>query len=108
MNEFLFTSIVQRQRCSTDRVDPRPNLHNAVHMKHAPHGLARAVPVGASAGEQRATAMFVLLLLILAMTTAAQASKRLQTVTCGLPQQDNSIPDLFPTGLHRPFAGRFT
>ena len=98
MSEFLFTSIAQRKGCSTDRVGPCPNLHNTVHMKHALHGLARAVPVGVCAGKQRASAMFALLLLIFAMTTVAQASERLWTVTCGLPQQDNPVLDPFPTG----------
>ena len=45
-----------------------------------------------------AAAVLALLLLVLATTTAAQASERLWTVTCGLPQQDNSILDSLPTG----------
>ena len=42
--------------------------------------------------------VFVLLLLVLATNTAAQAQERLWNVTCGLPQQDNPILDLLPTG----------
>ena len=67
-------------------------------MKHPSHGLARAVPVGARVDKPRAAAMLALLMLILATSTAAQASERLWTVTCGLPQQDKPILDLFPTG----------
>ena len=78
-------------------VDPRPNLHDTAHMGHALHGLGRTVPVGVCASKRRAAAaVLALLLLVLATTTKAQASERLWTVTCGLPQQDNPILDLLP------------
>ena len=39
-----------------------------------------------------------LLLLVVAMDTAAQAQERQWDVICGLPQQDNPFLDLLPTG----------
>ena len=43
-------------------------------------------------------AVLALMLMVLATDTAAQSNERLWTVSCGLPQQDNSILDLLPTG----------
>ncbi|MDE0389516.1 MAG: hypothetical protein OXI75_12525 [Rhodospirillales bacterium] len=51
-----------------------------------------------SAAAPLGAATLALLLIVLAMDAAAQSSERLWTVTCGLPQQDNPILDLLPTG----------
>ena len=57
------------------------------------------VPLDIYANKRKAAAaVLALLLLVLTTTTAAQASERLWTVTCGLPQQDNPILDSLPTG----------
>ncbi|MDE0612484.1 MAG: hypothetical protein OXH88_07330 [Gammaproteobacteria bacterium] len=65
-------------------------------MKHTLDDHGGAVPVDVRVSNRRAVAAaLALLLLVLVAATVAQASERLWTVTCGLPQQDNLIRDLF-------------
>ena len=58
--------------------------------------LLRSDP--SAAGAPIGATLLALLLLVLTTDAAAQSHKHLWTVTCGLPQQNNSFLDLMPTG----------
>lgn len=55
-----------------------------------------AEPFAASA--PLSAAALALLLLVIGMDTTAQASERVWTVTCGLPQQNNPFLEMMPAG----------
>ena len=60
--------------------------------------LSRAKVLDFLISQPRCAVALALLLLVLATDAAAQTQERLWNVICGLPQQDNPILALLPTG----------